>query len=153
MQLKSLSSAIRADALYSHYDWLALPHDIDHAPNEAVAQHPHREQWHKMGKSFKEHFHIPRQEERDFDGERYFKAPHGTCQVQVCRSVSDWSHGVLLERSIQSACAFARGFGHASLTCITDIQLIREASHTIYIENQFLCDELSDELDLYLTVV
>ncbi|KZW01475.1 phospholipase D/nuclease [Exidia glandulosa HHB12029] len=103
------------------YDWLALPHDVEAAPNEAVAQHPHREQWHKMGTQFKQRFHIPHQEERQFDGERYFKSPHGTCRVQVCRSVSDWSHGVLPEKSIQSAY----------------IQLIREASHSIYIENQF----------------
>jgi len=41
--------------------------------------------------------------------------------VQVVRSVSDWSHGVLTERSIQNAY----------------IKLINEANHYIYIENQF----------------
>ena len=28
----------------------------------------------------------------------------GSCKVQVVRSVSDWSHGVLTEHSIQNAC-------------------------------------------------
>lgn len=41
--------------------------------------------------------------------------------MQVVRSVSDWSHGVLTEHSIQNAY----------------IQLINEALHYIYIENQF----------------
>lgn len=41
--------------------------------------------------------------------------------VQVCRSVGDWSCGWLTEHSIQDAY----------------IQLIREANHFIYIENQF----------------
>jgi phospholipase D1/2 len=27
-----------------------------------------------------------------------------TCRVQVCRSISDWSHGFLTEHSIQNAC-------------------------------------------------
>lgn len=40
--------------------------------------------------------------------------------VQVLRSSADWSHGILNEPSIQNAY----------------IQLIREASHYIYIENQ-----------------
>jgi len=41
--------------------------------------------------------------------------------VQVVRSVCDWSHGVLTEHSIQNAY----------------IQMIREANHFIFIENQF----------------
>lgn len=32
-----------------------------------------------------------------------FPKPKG-CNVQVVRSVSDWSHGVLTEKSIQTAC-------------------------------------------------
>ncbi|PSS38102.1 hypothetical protein PHLCEN_2v82 [Hermanssonia centrifuga] len=39
------------------YDWLALPHDIEASPNEAVVRHPHREQWHAMGRRFKQRFH------------------------------------------------------------------------------------------------
>lgn len=44
------------------------------------------------------------EEERDEDV--FPRAPHGTCTVQVVRSVSDWSHGVLVEDSIQKACEF-----------------------------------------------
>ncbi|KAI0071462.1 phospholipase D/nuclease [Panus rudis PR-1116 ss-1] len=111
----------RTDA---RYDWLALPHDVEASPNEAVVRHPHREQWHHMGRKFKQRFHrhfdenYPEEEE---DPEAYKASPQGTCRVQVVRSVSDWSHGVLTERSIQNAY----------------IQLIREANHYIYIENQF----------------
>lgn len=28
----------RTDLLRSHFDWLALPHDVQEAPNEAVAR-------------------------------------------------------------------------------------------------------------------
>lgn len=44
-------------------------------------------------------------------------------RVQVVRSSADWSHGILTEHSIQNAYC----------------QLIAEASHFIYIENQFFC--------------
>ncbi|KAI0933193.1 hypothetical protein AcV7_004734 [Taiwanofungus camphoratus] len=110
------------------YDWLALPHDIDASPNEAVARHPYREQWHQMGRRFEERFHrLHRyaqgysEEDDDDDPELYPRPPHGTCRVQAVRSVSDWSQGVLTECSIQNAYC----------------QLIREAEHFIYIENQF----------------
>lgn len=32
--------------------------------------------------------------------------PLGSCIVQAVRSVSDWSHGVLKEHSIQNACEY-----------------------------------------------
>lgn len=106
----------------SRFDWLALPHNVDASPNEAIARHPHREQWHQMGRHFKQRYHRL-QGDREYEpgDEHYSTAPHGTCRVQVVRSVSDWSHGVLTEHSIQNAY----------------IQLIREANHFIYIENQF----------------
>lgn len=47
----------------------------------------------------------------------HYQRATGTCNVQVVRSVSDWSHGVLTEHSIQNAY----------------IQLIQEANHFIYI--------------------
>ena len=57
-----------------------------------------------MGRQFKQRLHID-----DRFGEEpdplYTPAPHGTCRVQVVRSVSDWSHGVLKENSIQNACS------------------------------------------------
>ncbi|KAF8884660.1 hypothetical protein BD779DRAFT_1536317 [Infundibulicybe gibba] len=96
-------------------DWLALPHDVTAAPNEAVVRHPHREKWRAMGREFKQ-----RWLGEDRDEQEYPRDP-ATCRVQVVRSVSDWSHGVLTERSIQNAY----------------IQMINEANHFIYIENQF----------------
>lgn len=65
--------------------------------------HPHREMWHKMGRHFKQRFHLDEGEEIEPD---YSHPPHGTCRVQAVRSVSDWSHGVLTENSIQNACEF-----------------------------------------------
>lgn len=38
---------------------------------------------------------------------KYGRKPWGTCRAQAVRSVSDWSHGVLTEHSIQNACEFA----------------------------------------------
>ncbi|KAF9810816.1 hypothetical protein IEO21_06796 [Rhodonia placenta] len=106
------------------YDWLALPHNVEAAPNEAVVRHPHREQWKAMGRRFKERFHhVARRDYDDVDYEEdnpelYPRPPNGTCRVQAIRSVSDWSHGVLTEHSIQNAYC----------------QLILEANHFVYIE-------------------
>ena len=47
--------------------------------------------------------------------------PRGNMNVQICRSVGDWSCGWITEHSIQNAY----------------IQLINEANHFILIENQF----------------
>lgn len=70
--------------------------------------HPHREKWLAMGRRFKQRFHRESHEamyDEEYDDPEAFKRPpHGTCRVQVVRSVSDWSHGVLTERSIQTAC-------------------------------------------------
>ncbi|KAI0338808.1 phospholipase D/nuclease [Trametopsis cervina] len=119
----------RSDA---RYDWLALPHDVEAAPNEAVLRHPHREHWMQMGRRFKQRFHRSREAyfpEEDEDPVSYARPPHGTCRVQVVRSVSDWSHGVLTERSVQNAY----------------IQLILEANHYIYIENQFFISNTTND--------
>ncbi|KAL6298141.1 phospholipase D/nuclease [Sparassis latifolia] len=114
------------------YDWLALPHDVEVAPQEAVAMHPHRELWHRIGRSFRQRFHRPHWAQYDDyldDPALYPRPPNGTCRVQVVRSVSDWSNGILTERSIQNAY----------------IQLIGEAEHFIYIENQFFISNTKDE--------
>ncbi|PAV14831.1 phospholipase D nuclease [Pyrrhoderma noxium] len=103
------------------YDVLALPHNVDASPNEAVVRHPHREAWHAIGRRFRQRFHLSDGDEDDNDHDVYPPHPTGSCRVQCVRSVSDWSHGVLTEHSIQNAY----------------IQLIMEASHYIYIENQF----------------
>ena len=98
-------------------DWLALPHDIEAEPEEPVSRHPHREKWHELGHRFKQHWQGEGSPPDDEEGH----SPYGSCRVQVVRSVSDWSHGVLTEDSVQRAY----------------IQLITEANHFIYIENQF----------------
>ncbi|KAH7921001.1 phospholipase D/nuclease [Leucogyrophana mollusca] len=108
------------------YDWLALPHNIEVSPNEAVVRHPHREHWHKMGRRFRQRFHL---DDGDEVEPPYPPPPHGSCRVQAVRSVSDWSHGVLTEHSIQNAYC----------------QLIREANHFIYIENQFFISNTREE--------
>ena len=66
--------------------------------------HPHRERWRAIGRRFKERFHLLADEEYEEDESVYPRPPVGTCHVQAVRSVSDWSHGVLTEHSIQNAC-------------------------------------------------
>jgi len=115
-----------------HYEWLAFPHGAEdrshiHAYWDSVRQHPLTQDFHNVGSRFAHPFsHF----ESDDLVER--KPPahtvatrrsdwHGNASVQVVRSSADWSSGILTEHSIQNAY----------------IQLINEASHTIYIENQF----------------
>jgi phospholipase D1/2 len=108
--------------------WLALPHNIDAAPNEAVARHPRRETWHAMGHRYKQRWlGYPAADEEPDEG--YAERQHPGMHVQVVRSVSDWSHGVLTEHSIQNAY----------------IKLILEAEHFIYIENQFFISATYDK--------
>ncbi|KAF7332538.1 Phospholipase [Mycena kentingensis (nom. inval.)] len=110
--------------------WLALPHPENietHAPNEAVVRHPHREAWSKLGNQYRQRW-LGGQEEHHED-RHYAKRASPGMKVQVVRSVSDWSHGVLVEHSIQNAY----------------IQLIRESEHFIYIENQFFISSTNDK--------
>ncbi|KAG1869290.1 hypothetical protein C8R48DRAFT_701012 [Suillus tomentosus] len=108
------------------FDWLALPHNVALSPNEAVIRHPHREKWHQMGRRFRQRFHLEEDEKVE---PPYTPPPHGVCRVQAVRSVCDWSHGVLTEHSIQNAY----------------IQMINEANHFIYIENQFFISNTREE--------
>ncbi|KAJ3834088.1 phospholipase D [Lentinula raphanica] len=110
------------------FDWLAFPHAIgpeNATEEEPVARHPHREAWHKMGRRYRQRWHDwvgQGQEQAPEEDDGYYNRPiPATMRVQVVRSVSDWSHGVLTEKSIQDAY----------------IQLINESNHYIYIENQF----------------
>ncbi|KAJ3930150.1 MAG: phospholipase D [Lentinula lateritia] len=112
------------------FDWLAFPHNVENAPNESIARHPHREAWHAMGRKYKQRWHDwlgdqgqgQGQNQDPSNDETYYQRPiPATMRVQAVRSVSDWSHGVLTEHSIQNAY----------------IQLINESNHYIYIENQF----------------
>ena len=62
-----------------------------------------------MGRRFKQRFHRHHDAwfpEEDEDPVSYQRPPNGTCRVQAVRSVSDWSHGVLTEKSIQNACEY-----------------------------------------------
>ncbi|KAF8057468.1 hypothetical protein FPV67DRAFT_564190 [Lyophyllum atratum] len=109
------------------FPWLDFPHDVGAAPNEAVARHPHRERWREIGHKYKQRWHGPSDEAGD-NGQDYYQPQPDGCRVQVVRSVSDWSHGVLVEHSIQNAY----------------VQLITEAKHFIYIENQFFISATKD---------
>ncbi|MCO5588220.1 hypothetical protein L7F22_042175 [Adiantum nelumboides] len=105
------------------YPLLAFPHgapSLDEvAPeHDAVARHPNTEQFHAAGQIFRHPWHSQH---------RMIPQPEGVEQsvqnmdVQVLRSCADWSNGTLTETSIQNAY----------------IEMIREANHCIYIENQF----------------
>ncbi|KAF8603406.1 phospholipase D/nuclease [Ceratobasidium sp. AG-I] len=106
-------------------DWLAFPHDVESEPDEAVARHPHCERWYQVGRHFKQKW---QGDDASQDDEKWY-SPYGSCKVQVVRSVSDWSHGVLTENSVQMAYC----------------QLIMEANHFIYIENQFFISNTGNE--------
>ncbi|GAA5875841.1 hypothetical protein JCM16303_004016 [Sporobolomyces ruberrimus] len=102
---------------YRHEDRfppLAFPHvvDPDARPPPTITRHPHLERFAEIG----HHFHIHKAEPP-----QGWEKPGGTVKVQVVRSSADWSHGILTEHSIQNAYR----------------QLILEAAHSIYIENQF----------------
>ncbi|KAG9018728.1 hypothetical protein FRB90_010196 [Tulasnella sp. 427] len=123
------------------YDWLEFPGDPStnpshpgdprqHLKNYAGGTQKLRARW----DDFKERHDIGRhnrmpEAENYMDGPNPYANVRGTCNVQVLRSVSDWSHGVLVERSIQNAY----------------IQMIREANHFIYIENQFFISNAGDK--------
>ncbi|KAK3721973.1 hypothetical protein LTR37_002789 [Vermiconidia calcicola] len=54
---------------------------------------------------------------------------HGTVHAQIIRSSADWSSGILTEQSIQNAYC----------------QVIREAKHFVYVENQFFITATGEE--------
>lgn len=74
--------------------------------------HPHLKRWKEIGKKYKQRWHgdFREEEEREEREERNRGFSHSrakrTSRIQVLRSVSDWSHGVLTEHSIQDACEF-----------------------------------------------
>lgn len=110
---------------------------IDHA---AITNHPHmaqiQDKFNKLGitdgrqsppiqpNQYEEHYKVP-----ENDQARRTFLPHpessdsfkGNINAQLCRSVADWSHGHLVEKSVQNAY----------------IGMISDARHSIYIENQF----------------
>ncbi|KAG8946540.1 hypothetical protein FRC04_011598 [Tulasnella sp. 424] len=135
------------------YDWLAFPHNVAKFPQEPVSRLPYSEVWDSIGTKFHNTWQPDDDSKRPGGGtfdhqgdvnaltpfeppegasaamyDDHYQRVTGTCNVQVVRSVSDWSHGVLKEQSIQNAY----------------IQLIREANHFIYIENQFFLSNAAD---------
>ncbi|KAF8324713.1 uncharacterized protein EI90DRAFT_2976883 [Cantharellus anzutake] len=97
----------------SRFEWLSLPHALDAASDEPVARHPFRDAWLARGRHYKQRWLGEDAPPEPEEGH----GPHGTCDVQVVRSVCDWSMGTLTEHSIQNAY----------------IELINEANHFIYI--------------------
>jgi phospholipase D1/2 len=83
------------------YVVLAFPHTPEYAPNESIAHHPHLQQWAEIGHRYCQYWQGPDTEIHNLPSGT--NKP-GTCKVQVVRSVTDWSHGVLTEHSIQNAC-------------------------------------------------
>ncbi|KAJ7848734.1 hypothetical protein B0H14DRAFT_2356604, partial [Mycena olivaceomarginata] len=135
------------------YIWLALPHNVTVGPNEAVVrasdsltrsyslthllhrQATHRETWHQVRHRYKQRW-LGYPEEDEVEEPDYAKRETPGMRVQVVRSVSDWSHGVLTEHSIQNACK--------ALPPATYPPSLREAEHFIYIENQFFISSTYD---------
>lgn len=73
--------------------------------NEFRLNHPHLAEWKEKGRALTHPYHWP-----PSDHPRAGEAvPGGTCRVQVLRSAADWSHGILLEDSIQRK-SFEVGF-------------------------------------------
>lgn len=96
-------------------DWLTLPHPWDSVSGseeaskdaESREDHPHLSEFKsvsccnasandQLGKEIFHPYHfkynLPRGDE---------PVPQGNVRVQVCRSAADWSHGILVEDSIQ----------------------------------------------------
>lgn len=114
------------------YQLLAFPHGAPsleevHPIHDAIARHPSTVRFHKAGQMFRHPWHAEKRHEMegqdpvgDVEGDDGRGKGH-TMDIQVIRSCADWSNGTLPEKSIQNAY----------------IEMIREASHCIYIENQF----------------
>lgn len=66
---------------------------------DGMPGHPHLDKWRGIGQKYKQRWHGLVDPDPEYPLPR-----NGTCTVQVVRSVSDWSHGVLTEHSIQNAC-------------------------------------------------
>jgi len=72
---------------------------FDHPLTPLALEHPHLRRWGAIGHKYKQRWHGHHANEPG-----YAITKNSTCNVQVVRSVSDWSHGVLTEASIQNAC-------------------------------------------------
>ncbi|GAA5871838.1 hypothetical protein JCM3774_000315 [Rhodotorula dairenensis] len=119
------------------YPTLAFPHPVDpnEKPTPTIVRHPHWQKFAELGERFTCHIRGP---DNGWQEPISIQKGPGTARIQVLRSVTDWSHGVLpTEHSIQNAY----------------LQLIREASHYILIQNQFFVSNASGEKGPVLNVV
>lgn len=112
------------------YTHIAFPHgapklDEVNSLDDAVKRHPHTEKFHELGQIFRHPFH---EEKRDLEVPDVDMTGCGPMDVQVIRSAADWSNGTLTEHSIMNAY----------------VEMIREANHCIYIENQFFITATED---------
>ncbi|CEP13720.1 hypothetical protein [Parasitella parasitica] len=71
---------------------------------------------------------------RSYHYEHNTSGVHGTCKTQVLRSSAEWSTGINLEHSIQNAY----------------IDVINNAQHYVYIENQFFITTTEDDSNYIL---
>ncbi|CAO0797085.1 unnamed protein product [Mucor circinelloides] len=71
---------------------------------------------------------------RSYHFEHNTSGIHGTCKAQVLRSSAEWSSGIKLEHSIQNAY----------------IDVINNAQHYVYIENQFFITTTEDDSNYIL---
>lgn len=138
----------KPDFLYtiSSYEYLAFPHDVSDASLEVVKHHRHLKFWSLKGRRWIQRWLGEYMPPEDTTGLN----PTGTCDVQVVRSSSRWSHGIETEHSIQNACkhpflnsltASMRLVGEANgglSSLLSDIQMIQEAEHFIYIGIVFI---------------
>ena len=85
---------------YRSYEYLAFPHDVSEKSMEVVKSHRHMKFWQMKGRRWAQRWLGEYTPPEDTTG----TSPNGTCQVQVVRSSSRWSHGIETEHSIQNAC-------------------------------------------------
>lgn len=126
---------------YDHDDRflpLAFPHIIseDDQPAQAIARHPHLSYFAEIGNKFTHHA-VPEAE----GGHARFGGlgPKGGMRVQVCRSSADWSSVSLLSlaRARGAEEEVSQGILKEHSIMNAYCQLIAEASHSVFIENQF----------------
>lgn len=94
--------------LVSDINKLRFPSKLKHMISPR-AGHPHLEHWRSIGRKYTQRWHGPPEESQGGHREecgtgRERQQAKKTSRIQAIRSVSDWSHGVLTEASIQEAC-------------------------------------------------
>ena len=113
-----------------------------HSSDPTSYMHRLEREVYQEGEEFRDHLarraHQMEDQFRGSGGPRSHRPPVGPVACQLVRSASKWSNGTSTEHSIANACK-VDGI-HVSLhelMLFADASLIRQASHFIYIENQF----------------